>query len=83
MRKIYFAIIAAMLMGAALAIHQWGTTKEESNLLWENIEALANPEGYGTGIGCFHTGDVKCPQNGKMVRGITDIYSLREKHELK
>lgn len=83
MRKIYFAIIAAMLMGAALAIHQWSTTKEESNLLWENIEALANLEGYDPDIKCLFTGDVKCPLNGDMVRSITDINRIREKHELK
>ncbi len=83
MRKIYFAIIAAMMMGAALAIHQWGSTKEKSNLLWENIEALANIEGYTPETKCFLTGDVKCPLNGDMVRSIMDINRIKEKHELK
>lgn len=83
MKKVYFAVAASLLMGTALAIRQLCSTKEEVNLLWENIEALADPEGDNVKVECLFSGDVKCPHNGVMVKNVTKFYSLRERYELK
>ena len=77
----------AMVCLAAFIIGKTAKTenKEVSDVVLENVEALANPEGNGNipvgGPECFGLGNVPCESGVKVAYILFDPYGLGDKLE--
>lgn len=70
-------LISLLFIGVIAAVAYWArpARTELSNLLLENVEALAAGEGSGS-VYCVGTGSVDCPLNSSKVYAVYGGYSL-------
>ena len=73
MKKLFFLLFVGVLAGTVYCLRP--AQAKLSNLLLENVEALAAPEG-STNINCVGTGSVDCPRDNSKAYMVFGGYSL-------